>query len=141
MFISNRSFDSFINCIQVESEYWETNAYIKSVLRKYINAEKDLSKKSLTLLWFEAIKEGCFEKLQDIGDWAFFTRVIFPESFNSADLELYENFGRSSYYKCYKFLNGKWPLYEEMADNFKKLTKEVRISFSLEFQPNKFPSF
>jgi hypothetical protein len=115
--VLTESFDDFLDTwIEIKSEHWETSAYIKSIMKKYIRAD-NMIRKSVVLMYFDAKKEVSFEKFQDIGDWVFFTRVYFPDSI-PCSLNFYEDVGRSSYYKCYRFLNGAWPVYEELADNF-----------------------
>ena len=111
----------------LESEHWETAAYIKSTLKKYVRSDKDLSRQSVVLLWLEAQNTHKFELYQDVGDWVFFSRVMFPESI-SCDLDFYEGLGRSSYYKCYQLLHGAWPLYEELADRLPYFITQIEDS-------------
>ena len=128
MFIDLSSFDSFIDIINNEThtEYWETSAYIKSIFKKYLKSpNKDFSKQSITLIWQKAKEVANFETFQDIGDWTFFTRTMFPESI-SCSPELYDTFGQTSYYRCYRYLNGQWPLYEELADKFKIFVENIQ---------------
>lgn len=113
--------------INIKSENWETSAYIKSTMKKYIKADKDLSKQSLVLLWFEAKSSGSFEIFQDIGDWVLFSSVLFPKSI-TCDMNFYHSIGKSSYYKCHRYLRGSWPLYEELADNFENFVFQLQNS-------------
>jgi len=125
MKLCTESFESVLDrWVDLKSEHWETSAYIKSTLRKYLKGEKDLSDKSVVLLWFDAKQKHNFQLFQDIGDWVFFTRVMFPESI-PCDISFYSGIGRASYYRCYKRLNGAWPLYEELADNFDYFVDQV----------------
>lgn len=125
------SFDSFDaltdELINIKSENWETSAYIKSTMRKYISSDKDLSKQSLVLLWFDANKSSSFEIFQDIGDWVLFSSVLFPKSI-TCDMKFYQSIGRSSYFKCHRYLRGSWPLYEELADNFENFVLQLQNS-------------
>lgn len=126
--VTFEGFDSFLDAkVDVQTEYWETSAYIKSVLRKYIRADNDLSDQSIVLMWFDAKETSSFEKFQDIGDWVFYSSAWFPDSIK-CDIDFYQSIGRSSYYRCYRFLKGSWPLYEEMADKFQQFVGVVQES-------------
>jgi len=130
--VTFESFDSFLDAkVDVQTEYWETSAYIKSVMQKYLHADNDMSDQSVVLLWFDAKQKMDFEKFQDIGDWVFYSSVWFPGSIR-CDQDFYESIGRSAYYKCYRFLKGAWPLYEEMADKFHSLVNQVVESAGIE---------
>jgi|SRR5690606_26541891 len=128
MKLSFECFDTLTDeLITIKSENWETSAYIKSTMKKYIRSDKDLSKQSVVLLWFDAKHSASFEKFQDIGDWVFFTSVLFPKTI-SCDMNFYQSIGRSSYYKCHRHLHGSWPLYEELADNFTNFVRQLQNS-------------
>jgi hypothetical protein len=122
--VLKESFDDFLDqWIDIESEYWETSAYIKATMKKYLRSN-DMLGKSVVLTWFEAKNERSFEKFQDIGDWVFFTSVYLPQSI-PCDIDFYQSVGRSSYYRCYRFLNGTWPVYEELADKFHDFVEQL----------------
>lgn len=109
------------------TEHWETESYIKSVLRGYaLSSKADFSKKSVVLTWGEARNSGNFDLLQNLGDWIFFSRVMFPDSIK-CNAEFYESIGRLSYYKCYQLLKYTCPMYEEMADKFKHFVIQVSL--------------
>lgn len=94
MRVSFEDFDTLTDrLINIKSENWETSAYIKSTMKKYIRADKDFSTQSLVLLWFDAKRNSSFEKFQDIGDWVLFTSVLFPGTIR-CDMEFYQSIGR-----------------------------------------------
>jgi hypothetical protein len=122
--VLKQSFDEFLDqWIDIESEYWETSAYIKSTMKKYLRST-DMLGKSMVLMWFDAKTEQNFGKFQDIGDWVFFTSVYLPGSI-PCDPEFYQSVGRSSYYRCYRMLDGAWPVYEELADRFHDFVEQL----------------
>lgn len=121
------SFDDLLDCsIKINTEYPETSAYIKSVLKSFLHTTNTGSNKSIVLAWYQAKKEYSFPCFQNIGDNILFTNIMFPESVQ--DISFYTDIGRASYYRCYKYLNGSWPLYEELADKFDYFVYNVRES-------------
>lgn len=131
--ILNENLDDFLDdWISVQSEYQETSAYIKSTMKKYIKTENSPINKSIVLMYSDASTSLEFEKFQQIGDWAFFTRVCFPESIK-CEKSLYDGLGRNSYYKCYRLLRRKWPLYKELADRFDYFIDQLQLG------PNLYP--
>jgi hypothetical protein len=113
-----------------------TKAYIVDLFIRYIEAEDDLSNRSLTLLYKEALDSGSFDKLQNIGDWLMFTKSLYPDSLTGASIEYYDTLARSAYYKCYLLLKREWLVYEELADQFPYFTETINQSFHT---PNKWP--
>lgn len=101
-----------------------TKAYIVSVFDKYKATNDDFSKESLTILYAKARYAQDFNTYQNIGDWMFFTRTMFPEHLNNASENYYTALAQMSYYQCYKII--KWQLYEFLADDFIKLTNHSR---------------
>ena len=102
-----------------------TKAYIISIFSKYQTTKNDLSKKSITLEYLQAKLEYSFERFQNIGDWLFFSKAIFPESLNNASEEYYDSVAQMSYFKCYKIIK-QWVLFEELSDRYTDLTKHLR---------------
>jgi hypothetical protein len=107
----------------------ETKAYIVSIFSKYMkSAHDDFSRESLTLLYSKAREEHNFIIYQNLGDWIFFSQTMFPKSLDAASPEYYQTIARSSYYSCYKLINKKWKVFEELSDNFTYLEdKTIRI--------------
>lgn len=103
-----------------------TKAYIISIYTKYRSAEHDLSKDSLTLLFAQAKEKQDFMSFQDIGDWIFFTNTIIPTHLKNASSDYYHTLGQISYYSCYKLINKKWKIFEELSDNFIILENEAK---------------
>jgi hypothetical protein len=116
-------FVSLANDLKCERE---TQTYIISILVQNKNAEHDLSKESLTLIYSDAFFNQDFGKFQNIGDYVFFINSIFPQYFQAASEQYYIHLGQLSYYQCYKILQRKWKLYEEIADRLPELTEELR---------------
>lgn len=113
----------------------DTKTYIISIYSKYKNADSDLSKDSITLLYALAKEKQDFATFQNIGDWIFFSKTFYPTHLNNASEDYYHTVGRLSYYSCYKLINKKWPLYEQLADEFVPLiikTKNI-IASNVEF--------
>lgn len=104
----------------------DTKAYIVSILSKYKSPSFDYSKESITLLYSKAMYEQDFLTFQNIGDWLFFCKTLYPEHLNSASEDYFHSLARLSYYSCYKLINKKWILYENLADEFIDLTESTR---------------
>lgn len=104
-----------------------TQAYIVGIFGRYRTAEFDLSKESLTLKFAEARTQRDFAKFQTIGDWIFFSQSLMPQHLRYASKDYYETVARLSFYSCYRILNRQWQVYEELADLFVPLNKEVSI--------------
>ncbi len=109
------SFDTILDKnINIDTEYMETEWYIKSVLKRF-QRQNIIEKQSMSIMFLEAVAKHNFSMFQDVGDYTFFVTSIFPESI---DLNLYYALGKRSYYECYKRLKPKWVLYEELSDRF-----------------------
>jgi hypothetical protein len=104
----------------------DTKAYIISIYGKYQTSNFDLSNDSVTLLFAQARSKNDFSSYQNLGDWIFFSNTIVPEQLVFASKEYYDTVARLSYYSCYKIINRQWKLFEELADNYNFLEKEVK---------------
>ena len=121
------SLNSFFNDIFVDLKcHQDTKAYITSIFSRHHSASFDLSKDSITLIFSEAKNNQDFATFQKVADWIFFSKSFTPEHLRAASEEYYYNIGKLSYYNCYKLINGKWRLFEELSDNFITLEKETR---------------
>lgn len=102
-----------------------TNSYIVGIFKKYKTVDYDFSNENITLLYARSVFENDFESFQNLADWLFFLRTLFPEFLKNASEDYYNNIAQISYYKCYKFMR-TWKVYEELADQFVFLTAEAR---------------
>ncbi len=102
----------------------ETRAYIESIFKKFVNTE-GLSKNSITLLYGHARTSGDFEQFQNLGDWIFLVRSMYPESVKASP-RYYDAVAQNSYYRCYVILDRKWPCFEELADSFPYFVEAIR---------------
>lgn len=108
----------------------DTKAYIISIFGKYQSANFDLSNDSVTSLFAQARNKRDFLIYQNLGDWIFFSNTLVPEHLKFASKEYYDTVARLSYYSCYKIIDKKWKLFEELADNFSVLEEEVKNKLS-----------
>lgn len=103
----------------------DTKSYIISIYGKYKTAEFDLSKDSVTLMFAQARDKQDFLTYQNLGDWLFFTKCMFPNFLKNASENYYDNIAQLSYYNCYRIIRS-WKIYEQLADEYVPLTKEIR---------------
>lgn len=103
----------------------KTKAYIVSVLSKYKHSQYDYSNSSLTLIFNEARLSGSFTIFQNLADWIFFCESVFPGYLKDASKEYYHSLAQNSYYNCYRLINKKIDIYENMADEFTDLTQKL----------------
>lgn len=116
-------FEEILNDLECHQD---TRAYIISIYGKYKNADFDLSKDSVTLLFSQARLKQDFLTYQNLGDWIFFANTIAPNHLKFASKEYYDTIARLSYYSCYKLINKQWKLFEELSDNFITLESQVK---------------
>lgn len=120
--------DFFAKIIRnLPTQHRETGTYIEGIYKKYVSETPNILNKSITLEFIAAKFEYSFIKYQNLGDCLFFLFTIFPGFLNAASPEYYTAIAQNSYYKCYRLLNGQWPLFEDMADNFKIYTAHVSL--------------
>jgi len=103
-----------------------TKSYIINVLNKYQKQHNDLSNDSITILYQKATEDNNFVLFQNIADWIFFIESIFPD-FHKDYKSYAQTIGQLSYYKCYKLINKQIYVYENMADEFKTLTRQINF--------------
>jgi len=104
----------------------ETRSYILSIYKKQTKPDFDLSKDSITLLFAQAQEKRDFYTYQNIGDWIFYINTIAPKYFKFIDKKYCDTLGQLSYYSCYKIINRKWPLFEELSDSFIDLEEQCK---------------
>ena len=125
-----KEFEAITQALKVSNE--ATRAYIFNIFASYMRSSaNDLSTESLTLKYAEAKQEYSFEKFQSLGDWIFFTRSLFPTSLKNASLDYYDAIAQNSYYRCYKILDRKWILFEELADEFPNFVETISVESDL----------
>src|ERR1700690_4374038 len=116
-------FDELLNDLECHSD---TKAYIVSIYGKYKSAEMDLSKDSITLLLAQGRDKQDFLTYQTIGDYIFWINTMAPNFLQSASKDYYDTVARVAYYSCYRLINRQWKLFEELADNFITLERQVK---------------
>lgn len=132
MDIVHRNITNFFEELLLDLECQrDTKAYIVSIYGKYKSAEFDLSKDSVTLLFAQAREKHDFLTYQNLGDWIFFANTLAPSHLKFASKDYYDTIARLSYYSCYKIINNQWRLFEELADNFLVLEKQVKQKLSI----------
>lgn len=102
-----------------------TKSYIIGIFKKYKTANFDLSNENITLLFAKGVFENNFETFQNLADWLFFLKTLFPAFLKHASPEYYNDIAKISYYRCYKIMH-TWKVYEELADQFEELTTQSR---------------
>jgi hypothetical protein len=102
----------------------DTKSYIVGIYGKYKSAELDFSKDSITLLFAQARNKRDFLIYQNLGDWLFYIKTLFPEFLKNASENFYDNIARLSYYNCYLAVKS-WKLYEQLSDEYIILTKNI----------------
>lgn len=119
----NKYFENKLDKLRCEET---TKAYITSIFSKYKSQNFDYSGESITLLYSKAKTENNFLIFQNVGDWLFFCKTLYPDYLNDASPEYFDTVAQLSYYSCYKMINKKWVLYENLADDFTYLTRQSR---------------
>lgn len=104
----------------------DTKAYIINIFVSFQECENDLSNSSITLVFAEAKINYDFASYQKLGDWILFAKSIHPEHLKFASPEYYSYIGKSSYDACYRILNKKWVLFQELSDKFDTIHNELR---------------
>jgi hypothetical protein len=92
---------------------------------KYKSADFDFSQNNPTLLFCQAHEKQDFSIYQNLGDWLFYTKSMFPASLKNASENYYNNIAQLSYYNCYRIVKG-WKVYEELADQYVHLIRSIR---------------
>lgn len=105
-----------------------TKAYISNVFNSANKENCDYSNESVTLIYSRAKFEYRFELFQNLADWILFSKTLFPQSLNGASGDYYQAIAQDSYYKCYKMINRKWLLFEELADRFPIVVDTLRTT-------------
>lgn len=103
----------------------DARAYLVSLFVSMKTAEEDLSKRSIVLSYAEARDKGDFVRFQRVGDWVLWGLTFAPESFEVPDLAV--DFGRLSYYTCWRLTRKEWKVYEELADELPRISREARM--------------
>jgi hypothetical protein len=102
----------------------DARAYLVSLFSSMRSTRDDMSRESIVLAFAEARTTGEFQKFQRIGDWVVWGMSFAPESFETKEVVI--DLGRLSYYACWRMTNKEWRVYEELADDLPRLTKDMR---------------
>lgn len=129
IFIQNNVTNFFENIFNDLDCQPDTKAYIVSIYAKYKYSDGDLSKDSVTLLFMQAQKKQNFSMFQNLGDWIFFANTMKLGHLKFASKNYYDTIARLSYTSCYKIINKKWTLFQELSDNFLFLENQVKNKF------------
>jgi hypothetical protein len=118
--------DFFEELLQDVKCHQDTKAYIVSIYGKYKSAQFDLSKDSITVLFAQGQDKQNFLTYQTLGDYIFWANTMAPNHLRQASKDYYDTVARVSYYSCYRLINRQWKLFEELADNFLFLERQVK---------------
>ena len=118
-------FEEMLNDLECQQD---TKAYIIGIFGKYKTSQFDLSKDSVTLLFSQGRDKKDFLTYQNLGDWLFYSKSMFPQALKNASENYYDAVAQLSYYGCYRIIK-TWKIYEELADEFIPLTRQVRSVF------------
>lgn len=121
--ILGRTFSNLFEKLNCQEE---TKAYITSIFISFKDNKQDLSKNNLTLMFLEANHNREFSKFQSLADWLFFCASLNEASLKFASKSYYYDMAQISYWNCFKLINKKWKLFEELSDNFQPLVTEVK---------------
>lgn len=126
MDISQKNISEFFDELLIDLNCQEdTKSYIVGIYKKYRTAEFDFSQDSITFMFSQARNNNNFLSYQNLGDWLFYTKSLFPDFQKNASEEYYNTIAQLSYYNCYKIIRS-WRLYEELADQYIVLTENIR---------------
>ena len=97
--------------------------YIVGVLNEFIEPRSTMIiSESIVLRFIDAKQNPSFQKFQTIGDWLLWVGCMHPKKFES-NMGVYTPIVKESYYTCWRFMNKKWPVYKELADDMTKIVK------------------
>lgn len=102
-------------------------AYVLNVFSKF-SLSHDLSSKSITLSYFDAVQKSDFIEFQKIGDWSLWSLTL-AKNIN-ADIIAY--FGKLSYASCYHMTFKSFELYKTLSCDYDNIIVELqkRIKFT-----------
>ncbi len=114
----------FSKQIKINKCQQTTQAYVVEIFSR----ECPIITESLTLAYSEARAECSFKNYQCLADSILYIKSLYPEYLCNASPEYYDALAQNSYYSCYKLINKQWKLFEELADLFPQIIKEIRNS-------------
>jgi hypothetical protein len=102
-------------------------AYVLNVFSKF-SLSHDLSTKSITLAYFDAIQRSNFVEFQKIGDWSLWTLSLTK----NVNADVIANFGKLSYASCYHMSFKSFDLYKTLSYDYDNIVDELqkRIKFA-----------
>jgi hypothetical protein len=116
--------DWFCRSLEAVEASPDARAYLVSLFSSMKTTQNDLSNESIVLAFAAARETGQFAKFQRIGDYVLWGLSFAPESFEVPRVAI--DLGRLSYYTCWRLTHKEWRVYEELADDLPRLTKETR---------------
>lgn len=102
----------------------DTKAYVTGIMCRFRSAQDDMSNESIVLAYADAKRSGQFVTFQRIGDWTVWIGSMYPARIEQ-HREVTESIARLSFYTCHRLLNGKWRVFEELADDLPKIVNDV----------------
>jgi len=105
----------------------DTKSYIIGIFSKYQTIKFDYSQYSVGMMFSQARENNNFSMYQNLADYIFFTNIFNSQNFKHASKDYYDTIGKLSYYSCYRIIK-EWRCFEEMADQFNLLEKQVKNS-------------
>lgn len=103
----------------------ETTAYVTGVLSRRRWEAADMSNESIVQAFQNARSTGGFAAYQRIGDWVLFVSTVMPNAMRT-EQEAIQTIGQLAYLSCYRLINRKWDVYEELADQLPLVARRVR---------------
>jgi hypothetical protein len=103
-----------------------TRAYLIGLYSQYRISDFDLSKESITLQFISAKENQNFATYQQVADWIMFCQTVVPQHLHNASSDYYRTLAQLSYYSCYRLIDRKWQLYEELADRFIPIEIQIK---------------
>lgn len=116
--------DWFCRSLEAVEASPDARAYLVALFSSMRSAQEDMSKESIVLAFAQARDTGEFMKFQRIGDWVMWGMAFAPESFDVPKVAV--DLGRLSYYTCWRLTQKEWRVYEELADEMPRLSRELR---------------
>lgn len=89
------------------------------------SSSHDHSNESITILFSRAKEQNSFAMYQELGDWLLFTKTLFPKYLTGASSDYFDVVAQISYDRCYRIVNKRWDVFEELADRFPNVVEHL----------------
>ena len=96
-------------------------AYVLNIFSKF-SLSHDLSTKSITLTYFDAMQKSNFAQFQKIGDWSLWT-LSMTKNINA---DVIANFGKLSYASCHHMMFKSVNLYKTLSCDYDNIVVELQ---------------